>query len=66
MDLCLGALSKEYGHYPPPDRLTTDDLYDESCQYADEYEDCDEPAVTTRFDDDERRWYPVCEDHRWR
>jgi hypothetical protein len=45
--------------YPPPDLVTTE-FDDVPC----EWNDCDLPAVTTRYDEVSRAWLPVCEEHR--
>jgi hypothetical protein len=46
--------------YPPPDLLTALDDPLGSCDWG----DCDETAVTTRYDDVSRAWVPVCDEHR--
>lgn len=54
--------------YPPAD-LVTGELEDQLCRWnvqlsEDDGYDCDQPAVTTRYETYTRRWWPVCEDHR--
>ena len=46
--------------YPPPDRITNELDPPPECDWG----DCDEPAVTTRYDDFTQAWLPVCDEHR--
>lgn len=48
---------------PPPD-LVTDELEGETCAWADDDGECQQPAVTTRYSIVDRAWVPVCDEHR--
>lgn len=49
--------------YPPPDRITNE-IEGEQCWWSEENGPCVAPAVTTYYDDFQRMWIPVCDDHR--